>query len=88
VLLLSTIDRRIADGRGIPIEERDATEVRGFGSAQWAPDSVAVRNPAFDVTPADLVSALITENGVVHRPTLPGIAALFESALDGGATSV
>jgi methylthioribose-1-phosphate isomerase len=74
---LSTIDRSIASGRDIPIEERGGDEVRGFGALRWAPDAVAVRNPAFDVTPAELVTALITEGGVVHQPTAAAIAALF-----------
>ena len=74
---LSTIDRRIADGSGIPIEERDGAEVRGFGEARWAPAGVPVRNPAFDVTPAELVTALITERGVVHSPSVKSIAALW-----------
>ncbi len=75
---LSTIDLQLASGREIPIEERAAAEVRGFGEQRWAPADVAVRNPAFDVTPAELVSALITEKGVVVRPTTASIAALFE----------
>jgi methylthioribose-1-phosphate isomerase len=74
---LSTIDRALETGRDIPIEERDAEEVRGFGTQHWAPGDVAVRNPAFDVTPAELVSALITEKGVVAPPTAEGIAGLF-----------
>jgi methylthioribose-1-phosphate isomerase len=74
---LSSIDRQLASGRDIPIEERDAEEVRGFGAQRWAPADVTVRNPAFDVTPADLVTALITERGVVAPPTAEGIAALF-----------
>jgi methylthioribose-1-phosphate isomerase len=75
---LSTIDRRLASGRDIPIEERNGAEVRGFADQRWAPADVAVRNPAFDVTPAELVTALITEKGVVKSPTTAGIAALFE----------
>ncbi len=74
---LSTIDLRIADGSGIPIEERHADEVRGFGAARWAPADVPVRNPAFDVTPADLVTALVTERGVVRDPCRATIAALM-----------
>jgi len=74
---LSTIDRQLASGAAIPIEERDAAEVCGFGELRWAPADVAVRNPAFDVTPAELVTALITENGVVRSPDGAGIAALF-----------
>jgi methylthioribose-1-phosphate isomerase len=75
---LSTIDRKLATGASIPIEERDGAEVRGFGELRWAPADVAVRNPAFDVTPADLVTALITENGVLRSPSTAGIAALFD----------
>ena len=74
---LSTIDRRLVSGKDIPIEERNGAEVRGFADQRWAPADVAVRNPAFDVTPAELVTALITEKGVVKSPTAAGIAALF-----------
>jgi methylthioribose-1-phosphate isomerase len=74
---LSTIDRQLASGRDIPIEEREASEVRGYGGLEWAPAGVAARNPAFDVTPADLVTALITERGVVREPDRARIAALF-----------
>jgi methylthioribose-1-phosphate isomerase len=75
---LSTIDLGIADGAAIPIEDRAAEEVTGFRECQWAAIGVAVRNPAFDVTPAELVSGLITEKGVVLRPDRERIAALFE----------
>jgi methylthioribose-1-phosphate isomerase len=75
---LSSIDRALQSGRDIPIEERAAAEVRGFGEQRWAPADVAVRNPAFDVTPAELVSALITERGVVAPPDAAGIAGLFD----------
>ncbi len=74
---LSSIDRNLPSGDLIPIEERPAAEVRGFSDWQWVPDSIKVRNPAFDVTPAELVTALITEQGVVHAPDAAGIAALF-----------
>ena len=74
---LSTIDARLANGDAIPIEERDGIEVRGHGGVQWAPPEVNVRNPAFDVTPAELVTALITEKGVVKKPDAAGIAALL-----------
>ncbi|MHB1566962.1 MAG: S-methyl-5-thioribose-1-phosphate isomerase [Acidiferrobacter sp.] len=76
---LSTIDRTVACGADIPIEERAAAEVTGFGEHQWAAHGVFVRNPAFDVTPAALVTALITEKGVVHEPNTARIAALFRS---------
>jgi methylthioribose-1-phosphate isomerase len=74
---LSTIDRTIASGAEIPIEERSAEEVTGYGSMRWAPPEVAVRNPVFDVTPAELVTALITEKGVTVAPDRKTIAALF-----------
>ncbi len=74
---LSTIDLSVADGAAIPIEERAAQEVTGFRDCQWAAQGVRVRNPAFDVTPAELVTALITEKGVVMHPNRTSIAALF-----------
>jgi methylthioribose-1-phosphate isomerase len=77
---LSTIDLSIASGRDIPIEERPAEEVIGFRETRWAPAGVAVRNPAFDVTPADLITALITERGIVRPVTGTGIRALFRSS--------
>ena len=65
---LSTIDRSLAEGSLIPIEERNADEItRGFGKATAPPD-VNVYNPAFDVTPNRLVTAIITEEGVAHAP--------------------
>lgn len=74
---LSTIDLAIPDGAAIPIEERSADEVTGFRECQWAAEGVQIRNPAFDVTPAELVTALITEKGVVSQPNRENIAALF-----------
>ena len=67
---LSTIDLTIATGADIPIEERHPDEVKGFRDTHWAPEGVAIRNPAFDVTPAELVTGLITEKGVVDKATL------------------
>jgi methylthioribose-1-phosphate isomerase len=62
----STFDLSLADGSGIPIEERDPLEItHGFGR-RTAPEGVAVYNPAFDVTPADLITGIITERGVVQ----------------------
>ena len=60
---LSTIDRSITSGKDIPIEERPEDEVTGYRDCQWAAKGVKVRNPAFDVTPAELVTGLITEKG-------------------------
>jgi methylthioribose-1-phosphate isomerase len=74
---LSTLDLALPSGADIPIEERPREEVLGFGGLRWAPPEVQVRNPAFDVTPAALVTALITERGVVERPDRASIAALF-----------
>ena len=76
---LSTIDRSILSGNDIPIEERPIDEVTGYRDYQWAADGVSVRNPAFDVTPADLVTGLITEKGVILSPTTEKINHLFNS---------
>lgn len=65
---LSTVDLSLADGSAIPIEERAAGEVTGFGGVRWAPEGVLVRNPAFDVTPAANVTAIVTERGVAFPP--------------------
>jgi methylthioribose-1-phosphate isomerase len=75
---LSTIDLSISSGDEIPIEERPATEVTGYRDYQWASEGVSVRNPAFDVTPADLVTGLITEKGVIFSPSTKKISKLFE----------
>jgi methylthioribose-1-phosphate isomerase len=64
----STIDPSLASGREIPIEERDGSEVRRIGTQQTAPDASPVYNPAFDVTPAELITAIITERGVFRPP--------------------
>ncbi len=72
---LSTLDLTLADGSGIPIEQRPAKEVLGYGSETWAPE-VEVFNPAFDVTPAELVTGIVTERGVACAPYLPALAAL------------
>jgi methylthioribose-1-phosphate isomerase len=64
----STFDPSLADGGAIPIEERDASEVTGYGGVRWAPPGMRVRNPAFDVTPARNVTAIITERGAAFPP--------------------
>ena len=61
----STIDMELETGSEIEIEQRDADEVTNFGNKQTAPDKVDVYNPAFDVTPNHLISAIITEKGVI-----------------------
>jgi len=65
---VSTIDGSIADGAQIPIEERDHEEVTRIQGAQIAPTNIQVRNPAFDVTPAELITAIINEQGVLRPP--------------------
>jgi methylthioribose-1-phosphate isomerase len=75
---LSTFDPKIADGSHIPIEERPAAEVTGYRGTRWAPEGVSVRNPAFDVTPAELVTAIISEKGIASPPYLESIAALLK----------
>ena len=76
---ISTFDAGIPDGSHIPIEERPADEVTGYRTLRWAPQGVAVRNPAFDVTPADLIAAIITEKGVIERPTLDRLRSILPS---------
>lgn len=64
----STIDAAVADGSEIPIEERSVDEVLSFAGTQTAPKEAEAYNPAFDVTPAELITAIITENGVFEPP--------------------
>jgi len=75
---LSTLDPDCPDGAAIPIEERAASEVTHPLGVQAAPANVRVFNPAFDVTPAELVSALVCERGVVHSPCTESLLALLE----------
>jgi methylthioribose-1-phosphate isomerase len=65
---ISTVDIATPDGKCIPIEERSAAEVTSIGGVAIAPDGVAVRHPAFDVTPAALITAIITDRGVLNPP--------------------
>jgi methylthioribose-1-phosphate isomerase len=74
---VSTFDPALAEGAVIPIEQRSPDEVTGFRGVRWAPEGVAVDNPAFDVTPAELVTAIITEKGIVPRPDAVGVAAML-----------
>jgi len=75
---VSTVDPGTASGRDIPIEERGGEEVAGYRETRWAPAEVAARNPVFDVTPAALVTALVTEKGVMAAPDCDKIRRLFE----------
>jgi methylthioribose-1-phosphate isomerase len=72
----STIDMQCPDGASIPIEERPPEEVTHVLGQRIVPEGVAVRNPAFDVTPAELVTALITDRGVVRPPYSQNLAAM------------
>ena len=72
---LSTFDERLADGNAIPIEERDATEVTMCQGQAIAPPGVGARNPAFDVTPGDLVTGIVTDAGLLRPPFGAGIKA-------------
>jgi methylthioribose-1-phosphate isomerase len=74
----STFDPGIPDGSRIPIEERPAAEVTGYRGTRWAPEGVSVRNPAFDVTPAELVTGIICEKGIASPPYRESIAALLK----------
>lgn len=71
----STIDPQVADGRGIPIEERAAEEVTHLRGVPIAPSGMPVANPSFDVTPARLITGIITERGVLRAPYGEAIAA-------------
>ena len=76
---VSTFDAAIPDGSHIPIEERPAGEVTGYRKLRWAPKGVRVRNPAFDVTPAELITGIISERGVVLNPDRDAIRKLLAS---------
>lgn len=65
---LSTFDPQCASGRDIPIEFRDGAEVGGFGGVRWSPEGIEAYNPAFDVTPGEIITGFITERGVTRPP--------------------
>jgi len=75
----TTVDATCTDGTRIPIEFRDPSEVGGFGGQRWSPDGVGSYNPAFDVTPADLIAAIITEAGVAHPPYSASLLTLLKA---------
>lgn len=76
---ITTLDLSLSSGSQIPIEERDIREVTHIGSHQLGPDDVAVHNPAFDVTPNEFVSAIITDKGVARAPYVASLQALTET---------
>jgi methylthioribose-1-phosphate isomerase len=73
---LSTVDLATPDGSGIPIEERSEREVTHVGSSRLTPEGARIRNPAFDVTPAKYVTAIITERGIARPPYSESLAQL------------
>ncbi len=75
----SSVDLETPDGNAIPIEQRSAKEVTHLAGKQIAPDGVKVENPAFDVTPAKYVTAIITERGVARAPYNQALAALADA---------
>lgn len=77
---ISTVDLETPDGSKIPIEQRNAREVTHIGGKQMVPDGVEVENPAFDVTPAKYVTAIVTERGIVKAPYGESLARLAEEA--------
>ena len=74
---LSTIDMSLSDGSKIPIEQRSPEEVTHIGGRRTVPENVPVKNPAFDVTPSKLVSAIFTERGIARAPFSESLAQLF-----------
>ena len=81
---VAEVVRTIPDGSHIPIEERPADEVLGYRKVRWAPKGVQVRNPAFDVTPAELITGIICEKGVLLHPTAEKIRALVAGVAQAG----
>jgi methylthioribose-1-phosphate isomerase len=77
----STLDLQTATGEGIPIEQRDAREVTHSNGKQLTPHGVAIENPAFDVTPAKYVTAIITERGVLRAPYEQSIRNMAKQAI-------
>ena len=75
---LSTFDMK-TDAKDVIIEMRKGVEVTGIGDKQTAPDGINVINPAFDMTPPELISGIITEKGVVKPPFDESIKKLFEA---------
>lgn len=69
---MSTVDLSLPEGSHIPIEERSPAEVLGFAEVRTAPEGVEVFNPAFDVTPAELITGIVTERGVARGPYFEG----------------
>jgi methylthioribose-1-phosphate isomerase len=80
---MSTLDLSLSTGEQIPIEERDAREVTHVGTQKIGPEGVKVHNPAFDVTPNELIAAIITDKGVARAPYSQSLRALMENKAAG-----
>ncbi len=76
---VSTLDLSLASGEEIPIEERDTREVTHVRDQRLAPEGIAVHNPAFDVTPNELITAIITDKGVARQPYTESLRRMVES---------
>jgi methylthioribose-1-phosphate isomerase len=74
---ISTIDLALKSGAEIPIEERNPDEVTHIGGIRLAPKGVEAANPAFDVTPHQYITAIITEKGIIRKPYLRGLKKLL-----------
>lgn len=81
---ITTLDLSLKSGEEIPIEERDGREITHIGDKQLGPDGVQVHNPAFDVTPNDLIAAIITDKGVARAPYVDSLRILAETVDAGG----
>lgn len=80
---ISTLDLSLKSGEEIPIEERDRKEVTHIKEYQLAPDGVGVHNPAFDVTPNELIAAIITDKGIARAPYLTSLRQLVGTSAAG-----
>lgn len=85
---LSSFDRHIQSGREIPIEQRDPSEIRQFAHRLTAPPKVKVYNPAFDVTDHTLITAIVTEHGIIDPPFKKNIQRLMDKATSGSSLGV
>jgi methylthioribose-1-phosphate isomerase len=74
----STVDMDTASGELIEIEERDPGELHGIGGVRIVAEGIKAWNPVFDVTPGELIDAIVTEKGVVERPTTAKMRAAFD----------
>jgi methylthioribose-1-phosphate isomerase len=85
---ITTLDLSIASGEDIPIEERDSKEITHIRDHQLGPDGVPVHNPAFDVTPHELISAIVTDRGVARPPYEQSLKSLVEPRSAGSGSLV